>query len=683
MTSPQLWAHDSANVSRPIQNQSSGDFQADLGRAGDAHPDTHDQLGSFTALVVATDTPKHCTTANFHLIELGVFIPMNVGTTIIFSGLRLHARAPSMAQASLTEIPQSYYSLALILYLTKELASPQDVRSQLCSSLADKKHSDVLVLPPEAYTTTETYRALPATFPVTMLRDGHMVAGDRLPAYTMGALAALLNHLTRESPEYLYRFTAAGLANGAEVKRISDDANIDVSTQELDPTRRSKIISDWDDLLKLQRYYLGGVSTAKQKMPSREPTAIKLKHVPIYPDKLSKLRGARALPLDEDHTPEASTSARQLTPENDTESDLSLDTDLSSPSEIQSTNSLGKCSRISDEEEDPESSEDFDVNQDQPSDREDSPSVEESEEHNEAEENAKKKQKRSKKVYPKAIKKTKKNKLTPSKNKDSTTKRPVEKKDMRVRLLGVLNTDYLMQTTERLMTQLHRNPNSKATWYCGRPVHNTSISMNIIDFSCQDATTLVNLNQALHIPAIVLNILKGLTNLQGLELNKLLIRYSVMLGVWRLWGLIEVDFRRLVQHTLDGTDNNWLSPLVIKICDHYINRNKDILILKSADYLPGVAKDVTFRLPPATRRWLNNEVSQIVINSALDALGTWLECPRNVGKTALWRDQGFLIEILISHTGSNNICFLDETWEAFQNPKLLIGAKQNGAGTTD
>ncbi|KZT22248.1 hypothetical protein NEOLEDRAFT_1181125 [Neolentinus lepideus HHB14362 ss-1] len=67
------WTGFQVNVSRPIPHQNASDFQEDLGRAGDAHPDSNDQIGSFSVLLVATETPKGYTTANFHLIELGAF----------------------------------------------------------------------------------------------------------------------------------------------------------------------------------------------------------------------------------------------------------------------------------------------------------------------------------------------------------------------------------------------------------------------------------------------------------------------------------------------------------------------------------------------------------------------------------------------------------------------------------
>ncbi|TFK57257.1 hypothetical protein OE88DRAFT_1640967 [Heliocybe sulcata] len=656
-----FWTGFQANISRPIRNQASGDFQGDLGRAGNIHPDTHDQLGSFTALIVATHTPSFCTTANFHLIELGVFVPMVIETVIVFSGLRLHARAPSMARASLAAIPQHYYSLALVLYLTKELTTPKQVRSQLCSSLSDKKHPDVLVLPPEAYVANRTICAPPANSP---------------------GLAALLNHLTAESPEFRYTFTAAGLANEVEVKRISDRTLIDVNSPKLDPTWKANVLKDWDDLMTLQRYYLGGVSMSKQKMPSREQMPIKLKHVPIYTDKLAMLRGARALATGGSTTPQPSTSGTRRWYVTDfvrpVDTIPQTTTNETPVPENQTPNNLGKHSRESDEES--QASEASNNTQDLLPGRDDSPSTmeseehEDSEEHEESEEKAKKKQRK--------VKKARKSKSKASKDKDSITKQPVVKRDMRARLLDVLDRDYLAQIADRLTTHLHQNANSKAAWYTGQPVDNTTISMNIIDFACQDSAT-PDLNVALLVPTIISNILKGFTNLQGLELNRLLVRYSVMLGVWKLWVLIEVNFRQLAESTLDDMETSWISPLVIKIRDHYVNRCKNALVLKNTDYVPGIAKDVTFRVPPASRRWLNKEVEPLVINTVLDALGVWLDCPRNVGKTALWHDQGFLIDVLISHSGSNNICFLDETWEAFQNPKQLIGAKQNGAGMTD
>ncbi|KZT14171.1 hypothetical protein NEOLEDRAFT_1184922 [Neolentinus lepideus HHB14362 ss-1] len=268
-TNRRYWTGFQANVSRPIPHQSASDFHEDLGRAGDAHPDSHDQIGSFSALVVATETPNGYTTANFHLIELGIFIPMLFGMIIIFSGLRLHARAPSMAIEAIDKIPGNIYSLALVLYLTKEHTDPRNVRLQLGSSIGDKKHADLLILPPEAYDQDSPYRSVLCSSPATLLRDGHMVAGDRLPAHSMDALAVLLNHLTLDSPEYSFQFSSADLAKAVQVTRRRDGTPIDVTVPELDPTWIKKVTEDWEQLIKTQRYILGGATTLKMKLPSR------------------------------------------------------------------------------------------------------------------------------------------------------------------------------------------------------------------------------------------------------------------------------------------------------------------------------------------------------------------------------------------------------------------------------
>ncbi|TFK45202.1 hypothetical protein OE88DRAFT_1649487, partial [Heliocybe sulcata] len=77
-----FWTGFQANVSRPILSNNSTELKDDLGRAGDAHPDSHDQIGSFSALIVANNTPPGYTHAHFHLIELGLFIVMERETAI-------------------------------------------------------------------------------------------------------------------------------------------------------------------------------------------------------------------------------------------------------------------------------------------------------------------------------------------------------------------------------------------------------------------------------------------------------------------------------------------------------------------------------------------------------------------------------------------------------------------------
>ncbi|KZT13488.1 hypothetical protein NEOLEDRAFT_1184939 [Neolentinus lepideus HHB14362 ss-1] len=214
-----------------------------------------------------------------------------------------------MAIEAIDKIPGNIYSLALVLYLTKEHTDPRNVRLQLGSSIGDKKHADLLILPPEAYDQDSPYRSVLCSSPATLLRDGHMVAGDRLPMHSMDALAALLNHLTLDSPEYSFQFSSADLAKAVQVTRRRDGTPIDVTVPELDPTWIKKVTEDWEQLIKTQRYILGGATTLKMKLPSREPKPIKLTHLPLYPDKLSKLGSARERLYSPDRDgPVASTS---------------------------------------------------------------------------------------------------------------------------------------------------------------------------------------------------------------------------------------------------------------------------------------------------------------------------------------------------------------------------------------
>ncbi|KZT23146.1 hypothetical protein NEOLEDRAFT_1149589 [Neolentinus lepideus HHB14362 ss-1] len=646
------WTGFQANVSRPIPHQTASDFQEDLGRAGDAHPDSHDQIGSFSALIVATETPEGYTTANFHLIELGVFIPMIFGTIIIFSGLRLHARAPSMAMNPIAKIPEHIYSIALVLYLTKEHTNPRNVRLQFASSIADKKHPDLTILPPEAYSEDSRYRSIPSSSPATMLRDGHMVAGDRLPSHSMDSLAALLNHLTLDSPEYSFRFTGASLANAVEVTRRHDGTLVNVEVPVLDPSWVQQVFDEWDDLVNTQRYILGGVTTMKAKLPSR--------------DKLSKLGSARErLRVPDPDEPVPSTS-RVGDPIERESTHLERETpnggDLTPEEEWDSI--LGKRNRTA------EFDEAYSEDGNEGEEEQDGSDISNNGESGNLTKKPKKKKRTDK------PEKDAKGKRKGKKNDSRKNKR--DKKDRKGELLKIFDPDYIKSIVEKLKATLPAKPKSNCFNY-GQVKDNVSCSINLIDLACKTVAKPANIEHALNVPMVWTYIGKGYSNLQGLDLTTILIRYSIMLAVWRVWAVLEVDCRRLVQDTLNDAPANWLSPLVIKIRDHLLFQRTDTIILQSTEFLPGVKKNIKFSLKPTKGTWTENHLPEdLVIDNVLNVLGLWLECPREIGKNALWRDQGHLVEVLVAHSGGNYICFLEETWNAFQNPKLLIGQRQNG-----
>ncbi|KZT17216.1 hypothetical protein NEOLEDRAFT_1152872, partial [Neolentinus lepideus HHB14362 ss-1] len=247
-------------------------------------------------------------------------------------------------------------------------------------------------------------------------------------------------------------------------------------------------------------------------------------------------------------------------------------------------------------------------------------------------------------------------------------------------LLKVFDPDYLEGFIEHLKSILPPKPKSNSFNY-GRVKDNISCSINLIEFACNNIHAPPDIEQALKVLKVLTYINKGYSNLRGLELTTILVRYSIMLATWRVWAVVEIDCRRLAQETLDGEPDTWLSPLVIKIRDHFLYQRTESVVLRSADFLPGVKKNSAYTIKATTRTWTGGELSaDTVIDCVLDVLGVWLNCPREIGKNALWRDQGYLIEVLVDHSGGNYICFLGETWKAFQNPKKLIGQRQNGTG---
>ncbi|KZT22247.1 hypothetical protein NEOLEDRAFT_1181124 [Neolentinus lepideus HHB14362 ss-1] len=264
------------------------------------------------------------------------------------------------------------------------------------------------------------------------------------------------------------------------------------------------------------------------------------------------------------------------------------------------------------------------------------------------------------------------------KRKNSNKNTP-KKQDPKADLLKIFDPDYMEEMIEKLKTTLPIVPKSNSFNY-GRVKNNISCSINLIDFACKNVDGPPDIEQALQVPTILTYIGKGYSNLQGLDLTSILIRYSIMLAVWRVWAVLEIDCRQLAQDTLNGAPDTWISPLVMKVRNHLLYQRTETTVLRSVDFLPGVKKDIPYALKPTKQAWTMRHLPQeCVIDGVLDALGIWLECPREIGKNALWRDQGHLIEVLVAHSGGNYVCFLEETWKAFQNPKKLIGQRQNGA----
>ncbi|TFK53375.1 hypothetical protein OE88DRAFT_1643140 [Heliocybe sulcata] len=635
-----FWTGFQANVSRPILSNNSTELKDDLGRAGDAHPDSHDQIGSFSALIVANNTPPGYTHAHFHLIELGLFIVMERETAIMFSGLRLHTRAPSMAPPSVVEIPPDVYSLVFVLYLSTELTDARQGSIALCPSAAREKKNDtgeVWDLPSEAHTVNGELRRTKPDVRANWMRDGHIIAQERFLEHTMMLLAPFLNHILSVNPEYSITFTPQSLALGATILRAGHEEPITVDCSPLDPTWAARIAKQWTELVEKESLLLGGIKNAKER---RE-------YIPRATTELRKLGAARH---DLDPTGEVETANAEINeagPSKRKRDGTEIDEDVQQD----------RGSEIPEELEPNANSNNSEVNT--------------SNSENESPKPKKKKRKPHKDsgVKDKGIKKPRKLK---TKNDHITT------------LMAAFDAEHLKAVYDRIDEELPKNAKSKSIFNIGKPSNNATIATTLVAFTYKNSKTQPTLETALQLRNIWSQINKATDRLQNLEVTSIAMRHSVMLATWRAWAILELRCLRLCQATLEG-NKNWLTPLTEKIRDHLIYRRPGSLELDSQDFLEGVDTNTHFSVPPTMVHFVQDtkEADDAICEWVLNALGFWLGYPRDTGKNALWRDQGYFIKIMIAHTGTTDICFLEETWRAFKNPKLLIGTRKNRVATKD
>ncbi|TFK53314.1 hypothetical protein OE88DRAFT_1733261 [Heliocybe sulcata] len=274
------WTGFQMNVSRPVLCRNPNSLTEDLGRAGDAHPDANDDLGSFTTMIVLTDPPYDYTPAFFFLLEFGVFIEMKRYRSIAFSGLRLHGRAPSTAPPTATRIPDNVYSVTAVLYHRADMANIMKSRISLFPPPIEKRTAidlGVQALPPEAWRhELDDYVADPL-HPISMMTDGHM----------------FMDYLNKFSPTYVYDWNPDSLATNVRVKRRASDMEVLLDYDDQDEDERAQAVIQWERLISHQRLLLGGTSAVKGPIPSRSHNRVKLDFISRAPQVLGNLQSAR------------------------------------------------------------------------------------------------------------------------------------------------------------------------------------------------------------------------------------------------------------------------------------------------------------------------------------------------------------------------------------------------------
>ncbi|TFK48421.1 hypothetical protein OE88DRAFT_1647016 [Heliocybe sulcata] len=625
------WTGFQVNVSKPVLDGSGSHLKDDLGRAGDAHPDTRDEIGSYSLMLY----PRV-----FFLLEFGIFIEMRKSTAIAFSGLRLHGRAPSTAPPGMTEIPDDVYSVTTVLYHRSNLANIMKSRISLFPPPIEKKSAielGVQALPPEAWRQEITPYLHDSSRPSNMMTDGHMVGGERYPVYMIKLLGSLLDYLNKFSPVYVYDWNPNTMASHIRVKERGSNDDLTLDHLVVDDDESIQISLQWDKLVRRQRLLLGGPTAVEGTIPSRPHGKIELQFVARAPEILGNLQSARPRGIGD---AEGSTST------------------------LKEAERQSLMDRSGDHNQDGERQTESDVHVTEPEDSEYSESEE-----------RQKKRRRGNPVDKDATGNAKKGK------EQSPTKLPVGatrvRIDYKASVLEIFDRNALQAIIASLAEEIDLNPNVSTTYSLPKSSQIAVFSTKLLAFTKQDGSPERTLQTANDILVIMDQLKKGRTSLKRLGIARRVIRHGVMMGVWKIWEFMEVQCRKACEDVLKKNRTNWLTQLVNKVLDHFTQCHSHQLDLDAKDYLPDYPNNCKAVIPPTRLRLVNDgenrdHCHEVVSDEVIKILCLWLGYSRKPGKDSLWQDQGVFIDILVTLTGNSFLCFLDEVWEAFEHPRELI-----------
>ncbi|TFK51595.1 hypothetical protein OE88DRAFT_1645011 [Heliocybe sulcata] len=670
------WTGLQVNVSRPTLCNSKDQLKSDLGRAGDAHPDIHDDIGSFTMMTVLTHTPIGYSPAFFFLLEFGIFIQMDYGSLIAFSGLRLHGRAPSTAPSNVTTVPGDCYSITAILYNTSDIAATMKNRLSLFPPLVEKRTAaelGVQALPPEAWQTDAIAFANDPTYQANMFTDGHILAGDRLPAYNLKLVCNLLRYANKFSPVYQYNWNEEELVADIEVKiRDTEEAIFSEHTTMME-TEKTRIQEDWNRLVTSTRILLGGKSAKEGDLPKRAlmtPTGKRKRLIcevviPTLPKDYYSLNAAPPV----NHASSSKSRIAASSPEQEVQAHESDKVGIDGAIRNPESDKAGIEGAIHNE-----SSSEEEVDSDTPV----------------ASAGAGK----GKMVKPLKRRRTDTN--DPDIQADQQSERPEgmterlkpgpKKKDYKSALMAIFDEAYLTSIHKELKEQLTMKPDSVQTYTVPKPFQTAALSAGLLAFTQTEVDSPQSKQSHQDVRHIWEQLTKGRMNLKKLGVTTKLIRHGIMLGVWKNWEYMEIHCRQDCEDVLWKNKTNDLSKLVKKVLQHLTTNPNPPLQLNAKDYLENFTEDSIATVPPKRTRLIDDaehrsRCYEVVTDEVIKVLCTWLGYSRAPGKQGLWRDQGMLIDILIRLTGNSFLCFLDEVWDAFEHPKQLV--KTDGDRRTD
>lgn len=93
------------NFASPVMEGSANSLREDLGRAGASHADLNDSPGHFTAMTCLSQLQDGIHPGLFHILDLGVYLELPRGVTVIFSGCHRHGGTAPIIPAHMTRLP--------------------------------------------------------------------------------------------------------------------------------------------------------------------------------------------------------------------------------------------------------------------------------------------------------------------------------------------------------------------------------------------------------------------------------------------------------------------------------------------------------------------------------------------------------------------------------------------------
>ncbi|TFK51927.1 hypothetical protein OE88DRAFT_1644538 [Heliocybe sulcata] len=558
-----FWTGLQVNVSRPVLHGANEQLRADLGRAGDVHPDVHNDIGSFTTMIVLTRTPETYTPAFFFLLEFGVFIQMDYRTIITFSGLRLHGRAPSTAPPTVDTIPEDCYSIITVLYNTSDVAKLTKNRLSLFPPPIERRTAaelGVQALPPEAWQNDSEEFVNDPTYQSNMFTDGHMLAGDRLPGYNLKLMSRLLRYINRFSPIYMYNWNPSELITDTEVKIRNTDEVVFPTEITISEAEEAQIQSEWNDLVTRNRILLGAqdkivynpIATAPERLANLQSSHNNQQ------GKRKRLICEVVIPMlkrpnrDHSNSNAASSSSREL--RSSKKQDSTHKTPLTTPSTSGDSRSATTQQEVPIHT--PDSNED-----ENETDIADTEELESDTAH------------ASDHMSPK-------------------------KKDYKAALMSIFDEQYLDSIYKDLKERLTMKPDSVQTYAVPKPIQTASLSTALLAFMQTDSNPTLQRQSPQDIILIWEQISKGRTNLKKLGVTTKLIRHGVMLGLWKTWEFMEVHCRKDCEDVLWENKTNDLTKLVRKVLQHLTTNAKTALRLSAKTYIQNFNGDAIATIVP-------------------------------------------------------------------------------------